>query len=86
VSAATCWIRPLRDGRVELFARAQDEATIGVAGSFAVAIGLLRRFETQHGTVGHPFVQAQRGRRDETWHRNMAWLAHTVDRHWKDAA
>lgn len=79
---ATCWIRPLRDGRVELFARAQDGATIGVTGSFATAIGLARHFETQHGTVGRPSVRAQRGRRDETWDRNMAWLHETIAEHW----
>jgi hypothetical protein len=66
-----------------MFSRAQDGATIGVTGSFAAAIGLARHFEGQHGTLGlRPFVQAQRGSRDETWTRNMAWLRETIAEHW----
>jgi hypothetical protein len=79
-------MRPLRDGRVEMFARAQDGATIGVTGSFAAAVGLLQHFETQHGTVRRPSVRDQRGRRDELWQRSMEWLAESVRRHWERAA
>lgn len=86
MSGVTCWVRPLRSGGVELFARTTGGATLGVSGSWTTAIGLLDHFEGQHGVVGRPTIRAQRGRRDEAWERHMAWAAECVDQRWGGGA